>query len=381
MAVKSLDAQTPGSDSRHVVLIKSLATNNRFYALVDPETGPRNADTVERMPEDLILGIAYPCLEDGLNDFAVIRTTFETIDYFPDDDEMRGELMHIVNDARTKLRRRLGELRDSLASRRAYFLGTDLAEFKSYVMDVISRGYPRRNLDSMMKLNVFASVADHEPNRSGGVEPLYFYQFRNPEDHARITALPPREFVAALFGDVLDSVNDDLNYDGRFVFDRNVFQKFIALMFVNYATTDPVFYGTNKADYGVSGDKDMNDTPLYLAIGREIREIELAMAEEGGYVAPAASTVSSGRLDEGNLVQLPGTMINEDILLGPVASICASARRVMRQGDRESSEFARVILADASRLVGELKRLGIVSTVALDPGQMDGNSVECDPNI
>src|ERR1041385_8073629 len=100
------------SDNRKVVLIKSLTTANRFYALVSPDSGIRNADTVDNIPTDILLGIAYPCLEDGLNDFAVIRTTYETLEYFPDDIEMRRELMEIVDDARSKLVRRLNELHD-----------------------------------------------------------------------------------------------------------------------------------------------------------------------------------------------------------------------------------------------------------------------------
>src|ERR671939_242680 len=109
------------ADNRRVALIKSLATNNRFYALVSPESGLRNADTVSAIPDDLHLGIAYPCLEDGLNDFAVIRTTYETLEYFPDDEVMRKELMEIVEDARGKLVRRLTELSDRVAERTAHF--------------------------------------------------------------------------------------------------------------------------------------------------------------------------------------------------------------------------------------------------------------------
>src|SRR6266849_1803030 len=90
-------------DKRRVALIKSLATKNRFYALVEAERGIQNADTVEQIPDDLLLGIAYPCLEDGLNDFAVIRTTFETLDLFPDDQELRSEMLDIINDARNSL--------------------------------------------------------------------------------------------------------------------------------------------------------------------------------------------------------------------------------------------------------------------------------------
>src|SRR5579875_1986706 len=121
-------------DRRKVVLIKSLRTNNRFYALVEPERGIRNADTVEDIPDDLILGIAYPCLEDGLNDFAVIRTTFETIDLFPENDPLRAEMMEIVKEARDNLVRRLQELRDKLSERKAFFLGTDYNEFKQHAL-------------------------------------------------------------------------------------------------------------------------------------------------------------------------------------------------------------------------------------------------------
>ena len=35
----------------------------------------------------------YPLLEDTLNDMAVIRTTFETLDLFPADDPVRADLL------------------------------------------------------------------------------------------------------------------------------------------------------------------------------------------------------------------------------------------------------------------------------------------------
>ncbi|HEU4753397.1 MAG TPA: hypothetical protein VFU47_09845, partial [Armatimonadota bacterium] len=141
-------------DNRVVVLLKSLRTNNRFYALVDPSSGLKNADAITDFPPNLHLGIAYPCLEDGLNDFAVIRTTFETIDVFPDDEELRTEMMSIIADARGNLLRRLEELRDKIVSGQAHFLGTDLQEFKDRLQHMASRGAPRRNLDNMMKVDV-----------------------------------------------------------------------------------------------------------------------------------------------------------------------------------------------------------------------------------
>src|SRR5712692_4400873 len=107
------------SDTRQVVLLKSLETQNRFYALVDPALGWKNADAIPAFPDDIPLGIAYPCLEDGLNDFAVIRTTFETIDLFPEDRELRAEMMEIIHEARGNLGRRLGELRSRIGSGQA----------------------------------------------------------------------------------------------------------------------------------------------------------------------------------------------------------------------------------------------------------------------
>lgn len=371
MSVAAYESPQSRGDDRRVALIKSLATNNRFYALVTPESGIRNADTVETIPDELLLGIAYPCLEDGLNDFAVIRTTYETLDCFPDDIEMRKELMEIVDDARSKLIRRLKELKERIAARKAHFLGTDLNEFKSYAQDIVNRGYPRRNLDSMMKLNVFASVAAAEGHADGS-EPYYRYEFR-PEGQARNpNDLPPRDFIAAMFEDVLESVTDDTHYENKYTFDKNVFQKFIALMFINYATTDPIFYGTNRADYGVSEEKDMDRTPLYVAVARELREIEADLAAEalehgiGGAVEK--EIVERAHLAEEHLVQLPGTLINEDALLGPISSICATARQISKFEDPETVKFAGTILSEASHLVQELKRLGIVSPFAYDPG-------------
>jgi hypothetical protein len=268
-------------DRRRVALIKSLATNNRFYTLVEPDRGIRNADAVANIPEDLLLGIAYPCLEDGLNDFAVIRTTFETLDLFPEDDPIREEMMEIVNDARTNLLRRLYELRDKIHDNVAHFLGTDYSEFKDYALAIVNKGYPRRNLDSMMKLNVFSSVAEAEGQSDAG-ELSYYFEFAYA-DIRTLTGLHPREFIVALLDETINSVKDDKNYVSKYQFDKNVFQKFIAVMFVNYATTDPMFYGIHFSDYmpkwisGITVEPDLEDTPLYRTIARQLREIEASL--------------------------------------------------------------------------------------------------------
>ena len=224
-----------------------------------------------------------------------------------------------------------------------------------------------------MKLNVFGSVAEVEGHGDGS-EPLYRYELRDPAAHRTVGKMPARDFVAALFGDVLESVRSDVNYKDRYSFDRNVFQKFIALMFVNYATTDPIFYGTNRADYGVSEEKDMEATPLYVAVARELRQIECQLRDEqyGGQSVPElAQPERVSRPQDTTVVELPGTLVNEDALLAPISSICAAALQLSKQDDRQTIEFARLILADASRLVRELKRLNIVSPFAYDPGDVE----------
>ena len=390
------------NDNRNVALIKSAATKNRFYALVAPDSGIRNADMVEKIPDDLLLGIAYPCLEDGLNDFAVIRTTFETLDLFPEDDPIREEMMEIINDARSNLLRRMNELRDRLANNTAHFLGTDYNEFKGYALQMVEKGYPRRNLDSMMKLNVFTSVAETE-GHSNPHELLYYYEFLPRLSVTEAREMPARDFIVMLFDDVLKGVMDDGNYKTKYIFDRYVFQKFIAVMFVNYATTDPMFYGINRADYGVSADKNMDDTPLYLAIRRELTQIEelIRSGQAGEAIAPAdfhapsaasfpgavpavpveaipddfnplaasAPDIAGLSLEQSSNL-LPGELVNEEVLLGPIHSLCSAAELLLRKNDPETERYARIILKDASKLISELKRLNIVSPFANDPGDI-----------
>ena len=51
-------------------------------------------------------------MEAGLNNLAVIRTTFETLDLFADDEQLSAEMIGIIHDARAELVRRLECARD-----------------------------------------------------------------------------------------------------------------------------------------------------------------------------------------------------------------------------------------------------------------------------
>jgi hypothetical protein len=367
-------------DNRHVVLLKSLKTNNRFYTLVPMDSGYKNADAIEEFPPHLHLGIAYPCLEDGLNDFAVIRTTFETIEVFPEDDELRTELMTIIDDARGNLVRRLKELRDRIVEGRAHFLGTKLQEFKDHILHMAHRGAPRRTLDNMMKLDVFESVCRADAAASGQpVEPMYRYEFLPQHHLSTMDNLPPRVFIGRLFDDVLDEVTNDLNYRGKNTFDKSVFQKFIAVMFTNYATTDPVFYGTSREDYGVSSDKSMDDTPLYQAVKSALRELERAAALEREMPSIFGEEVPGDLSDlfkddqlfqplqeAGHTVEIPFGA-GERMLLQPLA-ILADAMRLLQNVDHPRATEVRTMVCSAGQQIFRgLQELKIVSGLANDP--------------
>lgn len=381
-------------DNRQVVLLKSLRTKNRFYALVTAESGLKNADMVADFPPGLALGIAYPCLEDGLNDFAVIRTTFETIDCYPDDQELRNELMAIVDDARGNLIRRLQELRDLIVSGQAHFLGTDLQEFKDHVVHMGTKGTIRRTLDSMMKVDVFESVAKASAN--GAQEPMYVYEFLPHHALREIQSLPARQFIGRLFDDVLDAVLNDDNYAGKNTFDRLVFQKFIAVMFVNYATTDPMFYGTSREDYGVSSDRDMQGTPLYQAVKAALLNVEAggdAVVQSRPRVepvAPAPTTFEEPPVGEdlsalfgtpptpeslfgsfseaGHTVEIPFGAADR-MLLRPLHRL-ADAIRLLKAIDHPRAADIREIATSAGQeMFRSLQELNIISPLVSDPIQ------------
>lgn len=349
-------------DNRIVVLLKSIRTKNRFYALVPPEMGWRNAEEIDDFPPDMVLGIAYPCLEDGLNDFAIIRTTFETLEQFADDEELQEEMMGMINTARESIVLRLTELRDRIGRRQAFFLGTDMEEFKRFFVQLCDKGTDRRTLDNMMKVNVFQSVAQAFPDDDD-----YHYHFEVLPQHdlAQTRDLEAREFVTMLFDDVLAEVDDDSNYFEKNGFDRNVFQKFIALMFVNYATTDPVFYGTNKEDYGVAADKDMSDTPLYRAVAIALRKIE----REEPPILDSEDTVAVQMAGEETATAAPRgpAPANEHLIVGPLMSL-AETLRMLSGSDHPRAHECRIITTRALRnLFTQLQHMGVLSPMAAHP--------------
>ncbi len=174
-------------------------------------------------------------LESALNDIAVIRTTFETIDLFSPDDSIVEEMRSIVTEARGNL---VTRLRGMLAS----LPGNLGAGFKRAALRLVTQGYPLGSLDSMMKLDVFWSVAINDSLQNPG-EILYIYEFVQNFDLRGLLSLAAPETYALFLADILESAETESNYGSRTVFDCQVSQKYIAFLFANYAGTDPFFYG------------------------------------------------------------------------------------------------------------------------------------------
>jgi hypothetical protein len=173
-----------------------------------------------------------------LNEFALIRTTFETMEVFPDDPALRSALMEIVRDAREALVRRLQELADRVDPSETCFLGINLRSFRREFLRLVSRGLPRQALDRLLKGDVF----QHGRGKpSASEDRLYRYQFRPSHAQGPECACRPGVFFRHVLQDLQEAATDEQNYHTHAIFDRQVFQKFAAVLYVCLAITEPVF--------------------------------------------------------------------------------------------------------------------------------------------
>ena len=180
--------------------------------------------------------------ESCLNDIAMIRSSFDITDLFPPDDPILKEIAAISVDARRNLVERFRRLVAS--SPREHDEG-----FKTAVLKLIEHGHPRRSLDGMMKLDVFCSVGLTERQQYSGYE-RYLYEFNRPIDRNSLLPVSASEIEALLLADILENVETDSNYTSRYLFDRNVSQKYIAYLFAIYAGLNPMFYDVDDPDGG-----------------------------------------------------------------------------------------------------------------------------------
>jgi hypothetical protein len=164
-------------------------------------------------------------LEPGLQSAAVIRTTFETLVYFPDDEDMRRELLEVIERARQEFAAYVGAVADELEAYQERFT-CNYEQFQDYVIDMATRGHPGRNLDSMMRIYAF--------------DDAHFYlDLPAGMDADAAMAISGRELFVRFLRHLQARILDHVSYIDRTAFNRFVFQQYIAIMFITFATTDP----------------------------------------------------------------------------------------------------------------------------------------------
>jgi hypothetical protein len=155
-------------------------------------------------------------------------TTFETSAYFPDDGHMRRELVEIVEDARQKLATWLGEMIAKLEEHSTGYRA-DLEAIRDALLEQMRKGYPGRSLDSMMKLDTFG-------------EPHFYFPPPEGMDPGTASEMAGHAFFVRVLRLLWLRVTDRATCVAQPIFDRMVFQPYIAIMFALYATTDPWLY-------------------------------------------------------------------------------------------------------------------------------------------
>ena len=153
-------------------------------------------------------------MEDMLNDCAVIRTTFETLDLFPADDPIRAEMLTIVDEARANMRQRCAAMRDNIGGLVSFDRPLDRQRLRPALQTLLLTGYPRRSMDACMKVNVFQAV---ERAETGGNVPdaPYRYTLLLPLTAPVVLSMNADTIIAIILDDLLQSIERDANYKDK----------------------------------------------------------------------------------------------------------------------------------------------------------------------
>lgn len=173
-------------------------------------------------------------LEDALKDFAVIRTNLATLDYFPKTDPIWNDIEGIIRDAQKKLVSRIESLCVGEKETYAPVPLTD-AQIHSCALKLISKGYSTTKLNAMMKLDVFDET-----------KPRYFYKLKGFEEIEIASGMPSDIFVRLMILNILSLTLDVDNYFDLKTFDQNVFEEFIAVLFILYSAPPPISIGIQR---------------------------------------------------------------------------------------------------------------------------------------
>lgn len=172
------------------------------------------------------------CLQECFAELALIRTSFETLTLFsaPDDFGLEEEMRALIEDARIRLIHRLQEIDRRVSDGQTGYSDHDLLGFRQAMMDVIRRGVRFGRLDSSI-YGPEASSAD----LSGAFR--YSLPPRHPHDNPCNDA--PTALVRRIIVDLVDELSAEDNLASGEQFDRCVFHKFKALLFVCFMVESP----------------------------------------------------------------------------------------------------------------------------------------------
>lgn len=173
----------------------------------------------------------FTLLEDALNDMAIIRTTLDTMMMFDGDDPIRPEILAFAFEARDNLTVRFKNLLENLqTSNTDYVLNYET--FKSGALQMMTRGYSGQNLNSMMKVTAFDENATQN-----------FYELTDLSQRELIPQMSGHQVAVLLLNDILHGIEDKDSYTDERQFNHRVFQKYLTILFLIYACTNPIFYG------------------------------------------------------------------------------------------------------------------------------------------
>lgn len=160
--------------------------------------------------------------EDALNDFAVIRTTRETLTVFPDNADLAREMAQIVRDAAANLRRRFETTSLKLLNDVADYLS-----FRETMEQLAAEGVLCRQIDSMLKVDVFSRYG----NRYWYLRGNYLPELRAPLSTPLYCSELMKDLLVGVeqMGDLAERVDD-------------VFRDYLVIAFAAFASIDPVFY-------------------------------------------------------------------------------------------------------------------------------------------
>lgn len=183
-----------------------------------------------------------PILESIRTDIAVVRASFITQELFHPDDPILEELRTMISDARQNLLTRLRHIASLSPRDIAPEFHTTNEGFRYWALALATKGYPRPNLDSMLKTDVFRSVAaaDGDPDCT---ELMYLYKFSPPIDLPAAAKVPAAEVFQLIITDLIRSAEESVHFSSKRLFDCHVYQKSAAFVFAHFAGADQYYFG------------------------------------------------------------------------------------------------------------------------------------------